>query len=126
MKVLYDLFPAYLVVVPDEHPTQASDLSSAPPTKGSRQVATCRVIVTDSRIIVATDSPSGPLVVFNEAYDPTTGPFYKSPKRSMDSYITTRSGKRLAFKRDDDCGCGSRLRSWSPYRMTDSAKDPDS
>lgn len=124
MRVLYDLFPAFVAVVPSDHPTPAGELSSAPPTKGSRQVNTARVIITDSRIIIATDSPTGPLVVFNEQYDPAVGPFYKSPTKATDSYITTVSGKRLAFKRDDDCGCGSRLRSWNPYRMSDSVKDP--
>jgi len=122
MRVLYDLFPAFVAIAPADHPLTAGELSSAPPTKGTRQVFTCRVIVTDSQIIIATDSPSGPVVVFNEAYAP--GMFYKSPRRQDDSCIVTTTGLKLAFKRDDNCGCGSRLRSWNPYRTTDSTRDP--
>ena len=37
---------------------------------------------------------------------------------------TTVSGKRFAFKKDTNCGCGSRLRSWNPYKTLSSIKDP--
>jgi hypothetical protein len=32
--------------------------------------------------------------------------------------VITETGKLIAFKKDDNCGCGSRLRSWSPYGST--------
>jgi hypothetical protein len=70
----------------------------------------CRIVVDEDLIIVAVDSPEGARVIFQEEYDV----FVKN--RPGESKIITKSGKMLAFKRDNDCGCGSRLRSWNPTR----------
>lgn len=120
--VQFDLFPAFVAVLPPDSPLPLSDLHSAPPTPGSYQIHSSRIIVTTDRVIIAKDSPTGPLPVFSEALLP--GSFQKAPNSSEDSRLITISGKKLAFKKDDSCGCGSRLRSWNPMRIVGSTKDP--
>lgn len=77
----------------------------------------CRVVIDDDLIIVAVDSPEGARIIFQEEYDT----FVKDLKG--ESKILTKSGKMLAFKRDTNCGCGSRLRSWNPTRTLKTLKD---
>ena len=50
--------------------------------------------------------------------------FDKAGTKMEDSYIVTKTGKMVAFKLDRNCGCGSRLRAWNPYRHVYSSKDP--
>jgi hypothetical protein len=51
---------------------------------------------------------TGANVVFNETY-------ISHSKIDRIHRVTTESGKLIAFSKDDNCGCGSRLRSWNPY-----------
>jgi hypothetical protein len=115
MKVLKDIFPAHIAVVPAGFLDDIYDLKSAPATKGAYYLATTRVIVTDEIIVVAQDSPEGAKIVFQEKYEVflTEGEFR----------VVTVSGKMLAFKKDTNCGCGSRLRSWNAYKTIQSMKD---
>lgn len=115
MKILKDVFPAHLAVVPAGFLSDVYDLKSAPATEGAHYLATTRVIVTNDTIVVAQDSPEGAKIVFQEKYEVflTEGEFR----------VVTLSGKMLAFKKDTNCGCGSRLRSWNPYRTLNSMKD---
>lgn len=124
MQVSQDVFPAIILVTTPEFPTPANELSAAPPTKGdgAYQVNTARVVVSNNRILIARDSNEGPVIVFNEAIDPLS--YYKNPDRKGTSYLVTESGKKIAFVKDSSCGCGSRLRSWSPYGFMTSVKDP--
>jgi len=119
-----DVFPAFLSVTPADVEIELTDLRSSPPSKGSFQVSITRVVVTGGRIIVAQDGPTGPTVVFSEPIDPTT--FFKSQDRAVDSFVQTISGKKLAWRKDSACGCGSRLKSWSPGKFLTSFKDPTS
>ena len=119
MQIIHDVFPAFLVVAPPDSMNLA-DLNSQPASKGAYQLTKTRVIVTPERIIVAHDGPQGPVIVFNEEYQE----FNKSGSRTQDSHVVTRSGKMLAYKKDENCGCGSRLRGWNPYRHVYSSKDP--
>jgi hypothetical protein len=96
------------------------DLKSAPITKGANQVTKARIVVTEDTVMVAIDSHSGPMIIFREAYTE----FHKSNVKTEDSYIRTVTGKMIAYKKDENCGCGSRLRSWNPYRHVYSTKDP--
>lgn len=123
-KVLYDLFPAIVAVLPPHDPTPVEELSSAPATPGAYQVDRCRIIITDERIIIAKDSPEGPVPIFSEGYDYSSGSFVKSQYPGDDSTIITEMDKKLVFKKDDACGCGSRLRSWNPYNVVFSKNDP--
>jgi hypothetical protein len=115
MKVLKDIFPAHIAVVPAGFLEDIYDLNSAPATEGAYYLATTRVIVTDEIIVVAQDSPEGAKIVFQEKYEVflTEGEFR----------VVTVSGKMLAFKKDTNCGCGSRLRSWNAYKTIQSMKD---
>ncbi len=126
MNIRQDIFPAFVSVAPADLDIALGDLKSAPPTPGSFQVSIARVVVTPERIIVARDSGAGtgPQVVFSEAILPET--FYKSSDiRNKDSYVQTVSGKKLAWRKDSACGCGSRLRSWNPYgSIVSSTQDP--
>jgi hypothetical protein len=69
----------------------------------------------DNFITVASDSPNGPQVVFQQKYVEMTenGGVYR---------LSTLDGKMIAFEKDSNCGCGSRLRSWNPYRTIQSIK----
>jgi hypothetical protein len=79
--------------------------------KGTRRLDRCRVAVFNDQVLIAVDSPSGPNLVFKEAIT-----FYE--KFEKIHRVITETGKLIAFKKDDNCGCGSRLRSWSPYGST--------
>jgi hypothetical protein len=112
-QIKADTFPAIITVAPPGLLAPEDVLSSAPASPGSFQIHTSRVIVTEDRVVIARDSVNGPELVFSELYDPAS--LQKAPKKADDSYLTTLSGKRLAFKKDESCGCGSRLRSWNPF-----------
>jgi len=85
-------------------------------------VHTVRVIVTANppRVLVAHDSTQGPEVIFAEDYDPATLDIStyarKEATPGTEAFLTTTSGKQLAFLKDSSCGCGSRLKSWNPFR----------
>jgi len=120
MRILQDTFPANFSVAPPNILTDVHDLSPiSPPPQGAR-VQTTRVIVTDTHVTVAQDAPGGAQIVFNERYSF----FEKGSKEDETSYIITESGKFVAFRKDTNCGCGSRLRSWNPYKTLNSIRDP--
>lgn len=119
MKVLADIFPAHLAVVPADFMEDVTALNSSPATEGAYYLATTRVVVTNEVIVVAQDSPTGAQIVFKEAYDE----FLPSADKKGDYRVVTKSGKMLAFKKDSNCGCGSRLRSWNAYKTLNSMKD---
>lgn len=114
--VLYDLFPAYVAVAPAGLLEDQGELSSGPNTPGSYQVQIARVIVTDTEVLIARDGTQGPELVFKQKIDPAS--FVKSAKKAEDSRLTTLDGKMLAFRKDESCGCGSRLRSWNPFKTS--------
>lgn len=116
-----DVFPATLVVTAADFETAVEELTSRPPTPGAAALPITRVVVTGDRIIVATDDVAGPQIVFSEEIDPAS--HYKG-NTTTDSYVTTVTGKKLAWRKDASCGCGSRLRSWRPFKHMSSSKDP--
>lgn len=118
-KILMDRFPCNLVAVAAGFTDDVTTLSSQPPTENANYLDVTRVIVTDEHILVAKDSPQGAQIVFRETY--TT--FEPSKEATEDSFVTTSSGKMLAFRKDRGCGCGSRLRGWNPYKTISSIKD---
>jgi hypothetical protein len=109
MRVRADVFPAVLTIA---EPGSLEDINELLPRggapKGSRKLDRCRIIVTDEKIMVAIDDPEGPKLVFSENVT-----FYS--KEEKVHRVVTESGKMIAFRKDENCGCGSRLRSWSPY-----------
>lgn len=117
-----DIFPATIVITTPEDTTPPGELRSAPPTAGAWQIHTARVIIARGRILIATDGNDGPQLVFSQDIIPET--HYKSPDFQVDSYVTAVSGQKIAFRKDSGCGCGSRLKSWNPYRFITSIEDP--
>lgn len=119
-----DVFPALIVMATPESSSEAGDLSptSVKRDDGQYQINTARIIITQDRVMIARDSSDGPVLIFSEAIDPAD--HYKNPDRAGISYVTTRSGKKIAFLKDTTCGCGSRLKTWRPYKFATSSKDP--
>jgi hypothetical protein len=115
LKILVDIFPAHLQVAPANALSDVSELNPAPAKDGLFYVATTRSLIIEEdgiqKVIVAVDSPDGAQVIFLEeiedAFEDKTTKTYR---------IVTKSGKMLAFTKDTNCGCGSRLRAWNPYR----------
>lgn len=123
MSVKHDIFPAFVAVLPADDPTPLLEMKSGPlHPKQARQILTARVVVFNNRITIAIDGNDGPKIIFNQEVDPST--FQKAPKPSQDSYIQTTKGIKIAYRKDENCGCGSRLRSWNPYRTLNSKNDP--
>lgn len=129
MKVLYDLFPARILVIPPgedgapyEHPRGNDELTVTSAVPHGRRVDAVRVIVTDEMILIAGDSPTGPVLIFRERYDKATLDLQKLRKKI--SRLTTVQGKIVLLQKDENCGCGSRLRTWNPYGTVNSSKDP--
>jgi hypothetical protein len=121
MQIKHDVFPAFVGVAQVDLGLETlQDLKSAPITPGAYQVTKARIVVMDDHVLVAVDGNDGPMIIFREAYSE----FHKSNVPTEDSYIKTVSGKMLAYKKDANCGCGSRLRSWNPYKHVYSVKDP--
>jgi hypothetical protein len=118
-KIVLDLFPCHLVAVPPGFTDNILTLRSYDPTPGANYLEVTRVILTDKSIIVAKDSNKGPQIVFQENYD--TADIAEDVKK--DTRVVTASGKMLAFKKDTNCGCGSRLKGWNPYKTLTSMKD---
>lgn len=123
MSVRHDIFPAFVALLPEDDPTPLLEMNSAPLyPKTARQVLTARVVVSNNRIIIAIDGNDGPKVIFDQPI--ATATFQKAPKQSENSYVQTLNGIKVAYRKDENCGCGSRLRSWNPYRSVYSTKDP--
>jgi hypothetical protein len=126
MKIQSDIVPCHVSVAPATFEDGNLDLlQSHPQQDGAFYIQTARVIVITNdvdvpMVVIATDSPDGAQIVFQESIQE----FIKNPKQEEDSKVKTSSGKMLAFKKDTNCGCGSRLRSWNPYRTLSSTKDP--
>lgn len=128
MRVLHDLFPAFITVVP---PNVVDDFRSVAVTSsnlptGARYLERVRIVVTSDEksniVMVAADHHTGPRLIFSERLADLNW----SGNKTDDSQLITESGKIIAFKYVKGCNCGSRLRSWSPYRTMDSIKDPTS
>ena len=122
MKVLHDIFPARVLVAPQNHGIHAEQLTTkiSQPQPPTRLVEAVRVLITDSRVLIAADSHKGPVTIFSEPIEQLNW----SGNARTESSLTTSTGKTIIFVRDDSCGCGSRLRSWNPYNTLHSSKDP--
>jgi hypothetical protein len=122
MQIVVDVFPAHFQLTSAGHLETIDVLNAHPPTQDPDiyYLATTRVVLTEDTVTVAQDSPQGAMIVFQEKYskDELLG-----PEGSKKTYkLTTESGKMLAFQKDTNCGCGSRLRSWNPYKTLTSQR----
>lgn len=109
MRIFIDVFPALVRLAP---PGSLSDITTlgvrgdAP--EGTRRLDRCRVAVVDSMVRIAVDSPEGPSLVFQEQIS-------RKVSKDKTHWVLTDSGKILVFEKDNNCGCGSRLRNWNPF-----------
>lgn len=125
MHVTFDLFPARVLVIPPGEELDALDyetLEFLTTVKSARRVEAVRIVITEATVLIAADSHTGPVLIFQEKYDPDS--LILNRNRSKPMRLRTRNGKVLVFQKDENCGCGSRLRTWNPYRTVYSTKDP--
>lgn len=119
MSVRLDIFPTIMVLVPADHELSAQELNPSSAVAGGVNLNTTRIVILNDRIMIAKDAPEGPQVVFAEGIDVSS----LHSERTA-GYVTTLSGKKLSWVKDTTCGCGSRLRSWRPYKHVGSTADP--
>jgi hypothetical protein len=120
MRKSIDVFPALIKLAPPgslEDFTQLQTKGDTP--QGTRRVDRSRAVIIDDVLIIAQDSPEGPKVVFQEEVAEVS-------QEKKTSHVLTVSGKIIAVTKDDNCGCGSRLRGWNPYgsAIVMSSEDP--
>ena len=119
MKKQLDVFPAIVKLI---SPGAISELSmtsvKGDMPQGTRKLDRCRVVVLNETVLIAVDSPEGPQLVFREKIVEMIN------EKGLDR-VKTESGKMLAFIKDTNCGCGSRLRGWNPFNgIVASTEDP--
>jgi hypothetical protein len=124
MRIIYDLFPAQVLVTAPNAVSrdiyaelQVTDVKRF---EHSRRVEPVRVVLTNELVMVAADGSGGPMLIFREKYIQDT---LLLDKKDTTRLITV-NGKALAFRKDSGCGCGSMLRAWNPYQTLHSMKDP--
>lgn len=104
-----DIFPAVIKLAPAGSLEDFSTLeTTGPAPEGTRKLDRCRAVVLNDILMIALDSPTGPELVFKEL-------IIEDSHEGKTSHLLTKSGKIIAVTKDENCGCGSRLRSWSPY-----------
>jgi hypothetical protein len=109
--VKHDLFPAYVAILPRGDDTPNRDMTASPLfPRHALQIQKARIIVFDDYVIIVTDSDNGAHVVLEEAIQPDT-----YLKTATHSYVVTKTGAKITYTKDTNCGCGSRLKSWNPY-----------
>jgi hypothetical protein len=123
MRIVQDVFPCHLSVAPADYSEDFTSIRSKGNPDGVFYRDITRVVLVEDEtgltIWVAQDAPSGPQIIFQERL----AEYIKADKPEQDAHAKTVSGKILAFSKDNNCGCGSRLKSWNPYRTLHSVKD---
>jgi hypothetical protein len=111
VKLSADVFPAIVAIAP---PESVSDIVTFAPRgvspQGTRRLDRCRVSVYNNILMIAIDSESGPKTVFKEICT-----FLEKGEDKI-FRAKTETGKILSFKKENNCGCGSRLRAWNPVK----------
>jgi hypothetical protein len=103
-----DVFPAIVKVSSSDSLSDVTDLNfKSRGPEGTRRLDACRVVVLGDTVYVVVDSSEGPRVVFEERVEMWA-------RVDGVAYVHTTSSKLLAVVKDRDCGCGSRLKGWSP------------
>jgi hypothetical protein len=119
MQKTMDIFPAVLRLAPPGSVENITDLAvrgDAPP--GTRKLDRARAVIVRGTLYVAVDSPTGPQVVFREKVE-------EQHHEKKISHVKTVSGKIIVITKDENCGCGSRLRGWNPFGfLVSSSEDP--
>jgi hypothetical protein len=108
----FDFFPANVFITapnsyPDIDPATigASNQQSNP---GSQYIDLARVHFRNNILYIGVDAPGGPITAFKEEITLYT------VDESNTHRLVTATGRIIAAKKDKACGCGSRLKNWSP------------
>jgi len=108
----FHFFPANVFIsapnaYPDTNPASigASNQQNIP---GSQYIDLARVHYRNNIFYIGIDAPGGPMTAFKEEIS-----FY-SIDEAKTYRLVTASGRIIAAKKDIGCGCGSRLKNWSP------------
>jgi hypothetical protein len=84
----------------------------------THQLTITRVVINESNILIAKDTPKGPVVVYDQ-------PYTSASWNGKLGTVEIADGTVITYRKDAACGCGSRLRSWNPYRnVVYSNQDP--
>ena len=108
-----DIFPAIGAIYPPE----ALDTFEYPFSSigfqdfSAKKFNDSRVIVQKNTLLVGTDGPRGPQVLFKAEVKEVL----KEKGPSPFIRVLTTDNHLVVFSRSKSCGCGSRLRSWNPY-----------
>ena len=113
MRAIADIFPAVAWIAPPNSVAVSDLATSGPSPEGTRKIDRVRVVLLGNNILIAQDSPEGPKLVFREG-------FTARLVNGKTTTIKTDTGKVIAFTKDENCGCGSRLRTWNPYGQNSS------
>lgn len=116
----FDFFPANVFITapnayPDTDPAiiGASNQQNIP---GSQYIDLARVHYRNNILYIGIDAPGGAITAFREeinSYSVDESKVYR---------LITASGRIIAAKKDKSCGCGSRLKNWSPTGTFSSAQ----
>jgi hypothetical protein len=118
MKIVLDMYPSHCVLAEAGSFEPITELKSQPVPMDVGYAHKSRVVMTKDTIVAAEDQPDGVKIIFQETY--TEPPIVKDGEY----WLTTNNGRQMSFKKDTgDCGCGSRLPSWNPYKALISIKD---
>jgi hypothetical protein len=128
--VSVDVFPAEVAVIPppalgvttDELilslPTLSSRVAPGSLPLGSQRLSRVRLVVANGAVFVFADSTATPgaqdRVLALALTGPPTG--FANAQSTSEGRATTSDGTLVTWSRGHGCGCGSRLRSFNPYR----------
>lgn len=107
-RIRSDVFPANVTI-------------SKPNTSETQRYDKARIVFTMDAVYVFQDAPTGPELVYTErlaSFDPGV-PLHRR-KRGLpprQASAITDSGAEVSFMRTGGCGCGSRLKSFSPFSV---------
>ena len=118
----YDVFPVNVTITPNGY-AASSPASSVAPVQahsipGAKYLPVARAVASRGIIYIAVDSSTGPVLFFREEFTEQT-----TDESKVTRFITV-TNKVIAVKKDKGCGCGSRLKNWSPVgAMSQSSRD---
>jgi hypothetical protein len=108
----FDVFPANVVICPNDSINTTNPLQVCAVQQhgiiNAKYINTARVIAAGGILYIGMDSSTGPVTCFREAYTE------QIDESSYVARFVTASGKIIAASKDKGCGCGSRLKNWSP------------
>jgi hypothetical protein len=119
----FDVFPANVVICPENSidSVNPEDVTASRHhgISGAKYIETARVIASSGIIYIGVDSSTGPVTVFSETFT------QQNRETNSVARFITESGKIIAVSKDRGCGCGSRLKNWSPITSLNRANRRD-